>query len=1720
MSDITLEQAQLKELADNYEKKEREALAEEDKKLDADQRDLFNYYVLNGSDNRYINDLRSGLISGKYANPSDFFNSECSWLFGKYIPVHQRESFLHQADKIRRLSYTSGYMRRPYRSENYASYISRLISLIIEYRSYRFPKTLKQIITGDLNTEEKAYIKLFRHSWLNPYDMAYQIDKGCTDVINWAAEALDSGSDISSGYSFIRGIVRSSNAQLHEKLGKLLLAARLQEGLRQAICENADEGTPEAFMLLLRVIRDNDLIRYSSVKRSAAVWTGLAADDSKDLERISGKTLDLMINCMEDQNCRTEYLESDDAMKIYIGLWSCCFSCVENGIAIARKYLDTGTHQQLITSAFFIKSIQNPRLMDSYAKSAVLSHNELKDLMAICVPCLFSSTSYYRNGSKLLLAPEKYLNDTFESREEAQRVYEILMSLYSSIDKKKQEFSPCVFPWNSEALTKSDIIRKLSFIAAVMGDNEKIDEICTRLSDIDVSGYGSRSGEIRLLLSNPATEVQLRTLVAECADKEERARETAFGIIEKEGIKLSTEHYRQFEDMLRYKAADIRAKVISVLMELSDDELYDIIKRLISDKKEEKRTAGLDMIIQLSKNTDREPLYQRVRPLIGLIGSPTSKEVMLMEQLDPEKAEEVPKAAELFDDNDVYVSYGEDDYLKECRSLFLTFFPNSEMGGKKKLKDKLKDALTKQEPDFFDILRKLDTIIQDNKEYEYTNQFGERVLYGNSNGYEMLPDGSRQLPLREIWDKFYDDEIRTPERLIRAMVYAEDELSDGNELSKFKQSLYGSEYSQKLILKTKKDYFTSIFIHLINCKVSGDVCDRLGMATADYISTYPDTNALYELTVRKGSYSYKTHYAPEGKVMETDNEVVIAPYRLSFSNWFKAPVNENIRSYIEVTYRLMRKFGYFELIENGFVPGGWGTTAAVSVRETDICTLLRAVYYNVITERCMFRYVFKYYRDRSELLSVLSNIVQEYRETNKSVVARKRSYAFYRFNNILSTLLCGQQLNDDNRPLVELASDLYNHISDIVLESEIRRGDTLAAYSDFVNGFSRVYGMERFVQILASLGKDTLERSEWNIGRQPTRKASLSHLLGVSMPVEGDDAAKLKQLIRSTDVTEKRLVEAALYAPQWMDIIDEYLGWDGFKSGCWYFIAHMNSSIDDPKKAVIAKYTPISSEDLANGAFDPDWFREILEKLGEKRFDMIYAAAKYITDGAKHSRARKYADAVMGRLDKTEAEKNITDKRNKDTLMAYALIPIGGDKDILARYVFIQDFRKQSRQFGAQRRASENVAADMALQNLAKNAGFDDVTRLTLRMETKMFDDIRSLTEENIIDEISLRLVIGCGGDVTVCCKKKGKELRSIPAKYKKNELVIRMNEVRKQLTEQYRRTRNMFEQSMEDRTIFRAGELAELTSNPIVHPIIKELVFKCGDNTGFLGDMKLISASGSVTELKTDSELIVAHPYDLYKQGSWTEYQKLLFDKKRIQPFRQVFRELYVITEEEIGRTNTLRFAGNQIQPAKTAAVLRTRRWIADIYDGLQKIYYKENIIARIYALADWFSPSDIEAPALEWVEFYRRDNGEHMKNEDIPPVIFSEVMRDTDLAVSVAHAGGVDPETSHSTIEMRRAICEFTMPLFRLTNVRFEKSHAFIKGSRGEYTIHLGSGVVHCQGKGMVNVLPVHSQHRGKLFLPFVDEDPKTAQIISEILLFAEDSSIKDPFILDQIL
>jgi hypothetical protein len=100
-----------------------------------------------------------------------------------------------------------------------------------------------------------------------------------------------------------------------------------------------------------------------------------------------------------------------------------------------------------------------------------------------------------------------------------------------------------------------------------------------------------------------------------------------------------------------------------------------------------------------------------------------------------------------------------------------------------------------------------------------------------------------------------------------------------------------------------------------------------------------------------------------------------------------------------------------------------------------------------------------------------------------------------------------------------------------------------------------------------------------------------------------------------------------------------------------------------------------------------------------------------------------------------------------------------------------------------------------------------------------------------------------------------------------------------------------------------------------------------------------------------------------------------------------------------------------------------------------------------------------------------------------------------------------------------MRATLVEETCRLLEMPNVRVDPPRAVIEGSLAEYSVHLGSAVVHRRPGGALFIVAVHSQQRGRLFLPFADDDPKTAEVLSKVVLLARDDEIRDPLILDQI-
>lgn len=1640
--------------------------------------------------------------------------------------------FYYEIDRVRRYQYDDSIYRRNLRSSDYRSYIKVINKILVQFINFSLLKAdMNDYLLENISEEITAY-KNTQYSPANTsYVIAAMIDSGDEKILNTIEEVvLGSGGNVI--IELIRGIFLSDNTEMYKLMEKLLLAARLQEGLRQAVCENMDFGTIEAFDYMFKVILENDLLRFSSVQRAIETSVGLLTAEEKGGDRLTKKQAELVRRYLTDESEREKAFASDDHMELFTALWAVGAVSIEDAGSKAEELVFSGDREQSLTAMYFLacfcyKSDVFMKILDAKSGELDIAALAMSRFMrnvsqAITMPLRKEGGRYNDYNMCRVFADAEFFFDDVEG---ARSAYYILKKVMENIPNKKVEFTGLVFPWNKVELTRTDCITRMAFCASAAMDKTLTLEVARNITLVD---KWARAGALALLLNEPENEEEYEILTRELGDAEEATRDRASRMLDHElkrdtsfidpvtGApegKLPSLCYGILEDLLRLKKSDLRQNVINLLMTLDDDDKIDLIGRLLSDKLEEKRTAGLDMIMLMKK--ENSPSFSKAQAKTELLKSPSTKEQVLLDEISGSSGDSsagIEEGYGIFDPEAGYEPVFDQDLIKEGNELWNSIFPNKKIG--KKL------LALKKKTDDLKILETLDKYIEENKDLEY-ERWGEKRLLGNGIIVQYI-DGKRVIPFPEIWDRFYEETIKTEEELLRVslLLTRSGDLSRLNNVKGFLkfcnsyiEDYFGAEFAIEMEKYKHKGDFGTVIAYLSEKHYLGDMRSKIGCAVCYHIANSKDP-MLFNFT--RADITEQRWSKPE------KDSFTRTPMMDSGFGFFINSMDRNSGTF-PFRYALARKFGgdhlrdsnlygYYGLVNNSRSSG--------KADYPGIGEYISACACGVITDDFMYKRIFDGFEKTA--LQLLSSVIIFIRENNDIKSTRSRRFGpsvnrttaeLLGRKNIFETI-DPDKLSETEKKVLDKSEECYEKIISVCVGKELRRGDSPTEFSDCMNGVGRIYGLNYFVSILKAFGKSSFSRSQYlSYSNISSKESVLSHLLGVCVPDSRDgdvkeQAARLKEMIKGTDIKEKRLIEAGLFAPEWLDIIGELLGLEGFRSGCYYFMAHMNERFDEKRKASIAKYSPISPEEFNAGAFDKAWFDEAYAVLGEKKFEEIYDAAKYISDGAKHARARKYADAATGKLDPQKTRAEIEEKRNKDLLMAYAIID-GSDEELRERYCYIRQFIKESKKFGAQRRASEKLAGETAIKNMATARGYSDETRFILKMENDIASGLASFWEMQKIGETEMCLTVE-SGKVDIKIVKGGKELKSVPSALKKDEQFIDLQEAKKTFTEQYRRTKIMFEEAMESRTPFRKEEIDAMRRNPVLTEMVDSLIFENDGRFGLWKDL----------EIKADSDVFIAHSYSMFKAGVWKDMQALIFDNEIVQPFKQVFRELYVKTEEEINCYDSRRYAGNQIQAKRTVAVLKNRRWIADVEDGLQKVYYKENIIATIYALADWFSPSDVEAPTLEWVAFIDRKTGKQIQIKDVPDILFSEVMRDVDLAVSVAHAGEVDPEMSHSTIEMRRAVAEFTCRSFKLKNVSFTDSHALIKGERANYTVHLGSGIIHLEGGLMINVLPVHSQKRGRIFLPFVDDDPKTAEVISKILLFAEDKKIKDPFILDQIV
>lgn len=1663
--------------------KKADVIEEKSKFMSELARDLWRYARHNwGNENatKVWNDLTR--IYGKephlLTKPEEFWHPKLE----KAVIELTSRAFLEDMKDIVRMrmegQFSRSMWRRSFRSSDFGYHASwailELVNCIYFYHGY--DETVEEMLTC-------------QHDWIRAYDtlLAIEIRKGNSAVIAAIREAiLGENQNLLLTSRMIYAVIISGNEELIGLLMKLLLAAKQQEGVRQAILEAADAGSVQTLTRFLKVCLEEDLFRYSSVIRAFGTWSGLAYDNVKPA--LVKKAAEIAYLCLTDKQKRLEYTESENNQEAFLALWAT--GCHEMGDTDekVRLLLEDEKKYRRILGWFFISHADNRSYQMRMASQHLKERDE--EILAWVTSNLIQTSELMNIYGKENDGQPIENSDIPTDKAERTRLFYELKAVCDYIGNKNHTFTGNPFAFHSITYNNESVLRCMFAVVGYDMDQKLLEELASYLPNMDVYLRRVFYNNFLCPSKRAAHRAYLRGALN---DKSIQVKELAVSRLSK--CVLFEEDMEALAESLRSKSSGLRKAVLSVFKEQKGETLLPVIRKMLTAAEEYQVQAAIELLMEmkiegfeaeLKTLGERKLSTQTVILLEQLTKSGEAQETFYTEEngfglYDPAKVEETS------------LKEKEECVQPEKNGLLQKIF------GKKEEAEKIR-MLYPDETDFNRLLVRMNEVFVRNADYEYEIErwdgAHEKILFGNAYQSIQIPleygsmnnisaQGGKMLemiPFKEEFIAALGDFATDVNKMIGLTLgtfrYTGDQFLSYEErqpwfkeienkgMSRFYNGYgkYQQRYWQMI------DVFALLYQHFD----SHTVFEAVLPIYEAVIREIGEENLGRDLLKQKDDSVIRVHRFGH----RTGNLPI--NYRpagiLRFLLQKTAATEEDFRKWFTLEYPLERKVN--GSIVSGLVIGDYFRACDMGIIPKD-----------VLYERLMVS------RNAANDMEHLTNTVRWN--------IGKKIYEKY-----------------------DWAELVVKQIVNRTVEVESKRGELVTPLTPVARSIHKFEGAEYFCNLLAALGKENFFRG-YEFSSDTTKRAVLSRLLKRCYPRKEDTPESLKALLDKTDIKDKRLAEAVMYAPQWADFAEKILEWPGLKSAVWFFHAHINETFSAEKETEVALYSPISPQQFNDGAFDKDWFFEAYNELGDKRFQILYKSAKYITTGnSQHRRSQLYSDAVLGRLDANELKAEIIEKRNQEKLRCYPLVPLdmAHPEEALRRYEFIQKFLKESRQFGAQRRESEKKACTTALENLAITTGFMDVNRMTWYLESEKIEEIRPMMEPREFGEVEVWMEIGEDGQAELAVSKKGKRQKTLPKALNKNEYILKLKETIKELREQQRRARASLEKAMCDGTEFGISELQKILGNPVLAPMVRDLIWTDGETSGFLsrqedGQVSICNVLGKTAGIR-EGKLRVAHPHDLKGEGKWSDYMHVLYEKQIKQPFKQVFREYYPVTcEEKQERIISRRYAGHQVQPQKTVALLRGRGWTVDYDEGLQKVYYKENLIVRMYALADWFSPADIEAPTLEEIRFYDRKTGETVALEEVPAVVFSETMRDIDLVVSVAHVGGVDPEASHSTVEMRMAIAKELMLLLKLANVEFVGNHAKIQGSLSNYSVHMGSGVVHSEGSGMIAVLPVHSQARGRIFLPFADDDPKTAEIMSKIIMLSDDKKIKDPGILRQI-
>lgn len=297
-------------------------------------------------------------------------------------------------------------------------------------------------------------------------------------------------------------------------------------------------------------------------------------------------------------------------------------------------------------------------------------------------------------------------------------------------------------------------------------------------------------------------------------------------------------------------------------------------------------------------------------------------------------------------------------------------------------------------------------------------------------------------------------------------------------------------------------------------------------------------------------------------------------------------------------------------------------------------------------------------------------------------------------------------------------------------------------------------------------------------------------------------------------------------------------------------------------------------------------------------------------------------------------------------------------------------------------------------------------------------------------------------------------------------------------------------------------------------------------------------------------------------------------------QPFKQAYREVYLLTDaERQTHTYSNRFAAHIVRQYQYNSLCEARAWRNQLrlavdadYPPCQRLLAHWNLRAEFWVEpvgstygVDTSTSGVYLYLSTDQVRFYHIDAAQHYAHatgggyypawhtenlaeplplEQIPALVFSEIMRDVDLFVGVASIGN-DPTWVNGRMEadqerhrtywqeyssgalsesakMRKQVLEQIIPRLKIAQ-RCQLSERFleVRGDLHSYKIHLGSGnILITDNNQYLCIVPSQQAqaHKDKLFLPF-EGDTMLSIILSKALMLADDTTIKDRSILSQL-